>query len=243
MKDGTFWIVIVEDNPKDAARLKVYIDRYISSQDVAAEVTVYGDGRSLLQNYREQIDILFLDIELPQMNGMTVAEKVREQDPFVSIIFMTNMAQYALKGYEVEALGFIVKPASYFLFEKYIAKAIAVSRKNERLKANNIVTLGTDSHFKRVRTDDIVYIIKEKNYIVYYTMNEPPFRERGTMKDILDRFENTTIKQCASGCMVNLQYVSKKVGNDVMIAGQTFSITLPFRKSFTQELMDYMRGV
>ena len=63
------------------------------------------------------------------------------------------------------------------------------------------------------------------------------------MKDILPRFENTSIRQCSSGCMVNLRHVRQKVGNDVFVDDVCLTISLPFRKTFTKDLMDYVRGM
>ena len=64
------------------------------------------------------------------------------------------------------------------------------------------------------------------------------------MKDVLPRFEKTTLKQCQSGCLVNLMHVKRKEGNDVFMDDEAvFTISLPFRKDFTQQLLDYLRGI
>ena len=243
MKNEKLWVVILEDRPKDNQRLSSFIRKYAQQNELSIEISAFTDGLELLKHYDKQFDILFMDIELPMMNGMTAAEKVREMDPLIPIIFTTNMAQYAIQGYEVSALGYMLKPISYFQFENYFTKAIARCQKNQALIENSMITIGSDRNFKRVSTDEIVYIIKDKNYIEYHLESGETIRERGTFKDIIPHLEKTSIKQIGSGCMVNLHYVQKKDGNDISMPDVTFSITIPYRKSFTQELMDYMRGV
>ena len=243
MKHNAAWIVILEDQEADSQRLQGFLLRYGKAHGMEFATSVYRDGTELLQSYDSGFDILFMDIELPVMNGMQTAERVRRMDDMIPIIFTTNMAQYAIKGYEVGALGFMVKPISYILFENYLTKALARCRRNEQIRANSTIMLGGGSSFRQIRTDEIVCVVKDRNYLIYHLLSGEEIRERGAMKDVLERFENTTIKQCATGCLVNLRHVRKKERNEVYLPGAVFSVTMPFRKSFTEELMNYMRGV
>ncbi|MBR4209226.1 MAG: response regulator transcription factor [Verrucomicrobia bacterium] len=243
MKQENFWVVILEDQKKDSDRLCELIRRYAAEHDVKFTLSVFQDGTELIDHYQSGFDILFMDIELPQMNGMMAAEKMRERDPYIPIIFTTNMAQYAVRGYEVEALGFMVKPVSYYPFENYMTKALTKCRWVEKIRTNQMISLGSSSNLQRVYVDDIMYIVKDRNYLIYHLQSGKELKERGNIKDVLPRFENTTIRQCANGCLVNLKYVRKKEGTEILLPGMSFSITMPFRKSFTQELMDYVRGV
>ena len=243
MKDGHFWVVVTEDQEKDYQRLSGFIRQYEKKNGLQLEITRFSDGSQLLEHYDKRFDILFMDIRLPQVSGMEASEKVRQHNDFIPIIFTTNMAQYAIQGYEVAAIGFMLKPIPYYQFENYLTKAIVMCRKNQDLLKNNVITLGGEKNFKRISTDDIMYIMKDKNYIDYHLTNQEVFRERGTFKAVIPRFQNTTIKQLASGCMVNLRYVQKKEGNDVYLRDIVISITMPYRKSFTEDLMDYMRGI
>lgn len=242
MKNNATWIAILEDQEADSERLRGFLKRYGEAHGTELTVSVYRDGMELLSGYDSGFDILFMDIELPRMNGMQTAERVRQMNEQIPIIFTTNMAQYAIKGYEVGALGFMVKPVSYILFENYLTKALSRCRRNELLQANSTVMLGSGSSFRQISVDEIVCIIKEGNYLIYRMIDGEEIRERGAMKNVLQRFEGTTIKQCATGCLVNLCHVRKKERNEVYLPGVVFTITMPFRKSFTQELMNYMRG-
>ena len=104
---------IVEDSPRELEHLKECLARYSAERDIPLETTAFGDAASFLEHYRADYDIVFMDIELPGINGMEAAHRLREIDQQVILIFVTNMAQFAVKGYEVDALDYIIKPAQY----------------------------------------------------------------------------------------------------------------------------------
>lgn len=244
MRNDTILVVVLEDEEKDCARLKSHIKRYSQEHSVDIEIVTFQNGLDLLKNYSGDFDILFVDIEIPGMDGMKVSEKVRQIDALIPIIITTNMAQYAIKGYEVDALGFIVKPLPFSMLSYYLARALTKCQRNKKLKQNSVITITTASgSMKQLYVDEIRYVVKEKNYIVYDLRSGEQIKERGTMKDIIPRFENTTLKQCTSGCLINLRYIEQKVGNEVYLSDTVFSIAMPFRKTFTKELMDYVRGM
>lgn len=103
-------VAVAEDNPKDRERLLSFLKKYGEEKDVQIEVAEYTDGSELLDQYRPCYDVIFLDVEMPQMDGMKAAEKIRETDEEVILIFITNMAKYAIRGYEVQALDYVLKP-------------------------------------------------------------------------------------------------------------------------------------
>ena len=97
-------VSIVEDSEKDARRLKKYVERYAEELGEIVEINLHWDGLDFLKSYKLDADLVFLDIEMPLFNGLEVSQKLREIDRDVNIVFVTNMAQYALKGYKVGAL-------------------------------------------------------------------------------------------------------------------------------------------
>ena len=94
-------IAIVEDAVRD--QLTDYVRRYTRQYGTEFEVTCFTDGDEILENYRPAFDIIFLDVEMKRLNGMETAQRIRELDDDVLLIFITNMAQYAIKGYSVGA--------------------------------------------------------------------------------------------------------------------------------------------
>ena len=103
-------VAIVEDDLSCVQQLREYLSRYQKSSEEDIEVAVYPDGMAVVEQYRPVFDVLLLDIEMPRLDGMAAAREIRRTDPEVIMIFITNMARYAIKGYEVNALDFVLKP-------------------------------------------------------------------------------------------------------------------------------------
>ena len=92
---------------------------------------VYSDGDQIVHKYKSQYDIILMDVEMKFMDGMSAAEEIRKADTEVVIIFITNMAQYAIRGYAVDALDYVLKPVSYFAFSQRLNRAISRMKKRE----------------------------------------------------------------------------------------------------------------
>ena len=97
-------IAIVEDEAAVREQLAGYVQRYTRQYGIQFEVTMFTDGVEILEDYRPVYDIIFLDVEMQHLDGMETARRIRELDSDVLLIFITNMAQYAIKGYAVGCL-------------------------------------------------------------------------------------------------------------------------------------------
>ena len=117
-------IAIVEDDVHDKARLKKCLKRYEEETQRRFEVTEFSDGEDIITEYMAKYDLILMDIEMTFMNGMSAARRIREMDPDVELIFITNMPQYAIQGYKVNALDYLLKPLSYFSFTETMNKAL-----------------------------------------------------------------------------------------------------------------------
>ena len=113
MKTDSYQVAIVEDDSQASSQLKEMLLRFGGESFVSFEVDTYSDGLKFISSFHAQYDLVFLDIEMPYLNGMDAAKKIRETDKNVLIVFVTNLAQFALEGYEVQAFDFILKPITY----------------------------------------------------------------------------------------------------------------------------------
>ena len=113
-------IAVVEDDKTYAAQLKEYLVRYGTETNQKISVALFPDGEDIVTDYSAEFDIILMDVEMTFMDGMTAAEKIREKDNEVVIIFITNMPQYAIQGYKVDALDYVLKPISYFAFSQTV---------------------------------------------------------------------------------------------------------------------------
>ena len=103
-------VAIVEDEAAVRDQLMGYVQRYMRQYDAQIEVTMFTDGVEILEGYRPVYDIIFLDVEMQHLDGMETASRIRALDSDVLLIFITNMAQYAIEGYAVGALDYVLKP-------------------------------------------------------------------------------------------------------------------------------------
>ena len=117
-------IAIVEDEKVASDLIYDYLLDYGKKSGEEFNVTVFKDPLALLDNYKPAYDLIFMDIMMPNMDGMQASHKLRELDSSVLLIFITNMGDYAVKGYDVGASAFIKKPVSYFDFEQKMNRAI-----------------------------------------------------------------------------------------------------------------------
>ena len=124
-------VAIVEDDDSFAANVKEYLQQYAQETGEKIDSVRYTDGDALVTDYKGNYDIILMDIEMGLMNGMEDAELVRSVDDEVTIIFVTNMAQYAIKGYAVRALDYLLKPISYPAFSECLKKAVSRIRKKQ----------------------------------------------------------------------------------------------------------------
>lgn len=115
-------IALVEDEAEVRAQLQGYVQRHTRQYGTEFAVTEFADGMELLDDYRPVYDILFLDVEMKHLDGMETARRVRELDKDVIIVFITNMAQYAIGGYAVGALDYVLKPVPYLRFRSSCAR-------------------------------------------------------------------------------------------------------------------------
>ena len=103
-------IAIVDDSRKDAERLKGYVEQFCAEQEEPVQIFVYRDGLDFLDEMKKNFDIVFMDVEMPHLDGIKTAKRMRETDESTVLVFITNMAQYAIHGYEVNAIEYMVKP-------------------------------------------------------------------------------------------------------------------------------------
>ena len=213
-------IAFVEDDKKYRDLLSQYLNVYISKNKHEFSSLFFSDGEKFLAS-DNSFDIVCFDIDLPGMNGMETAKKLREKNPECVILFITNLAQYAIKGYEVEALDFAVKPLSYPDFEMKMNKAQRYLEK----KQNYQVSVDTiDGTIALLNTDDILYVEVIKHYLTYHTKTKD-YVVRGTMKKEENKLKFDFFFRTNSGFLVNMKNISQVDGDTIYIGKKALPIS------------------
>ena len=126
-------IAIVEDDDSYIRALTGYLEQYGEQHSLSFHTSIFHDGLDIVTDYKADYDIILMDIQMKHLDGMTTAEKIRKLDEDVSFIFITSTVSFAVQGYLVDALGYVVKPVSYLAFSQILGKAIKkVTQKQQK---------------------------------------------------------------------------------------------------------------
>ncbi len=146
------------------------------------ELSLFDDGDEIVSDYRAVYDIIFLDVQMRRMDGMAAAERIRQMDKDVLLIFITNMAQFAIRGYAVDALDYVLKPVPYFAFSQQLQKA--VTRLQARQKT--FLTVPVEGGLRRVDVASLYYLESGEHKVRLYT-EDGVLTASGTLKSFEDK--------------------------------------------------------
>lgn len=226
---------IVEDEEKTCELLKCFIERSCQEYGENVMVVKYFSAEKFLQEYSGEVDVVFMDINLPGINGMKAAKALCERDKKVLLIFVTNLAQYAINGYEVGAFDFVVKPISYGSF---VLKMNRVFGCLSMCRKRTIVV--STRHGKQVLDTETLKYVEITGHSISYHMDEEVVVASGTLKDMAKQLEGLPFAMCNRCYLVNLSYVTKISGVDVTVGGETLLISRPRRKDFLKAFNDFL---
>ena len=229
-------IAIVEDEEIFARELEEYVRRYAAETFRDVSITHYSDGEEIAGNYRGGFDLLLMDIQMTFMDGMTAAEKIRERDPEVIIIFITNLSQYAIQGYSVQAFDYILKPLNYFPFSEFFGRAV---ERVLRLDNTPYYTIRLKDGMRKVAIRDIYYIEINNHTLIYHT-SSGIFQTTGKMKEIENELAEHDFSRCNNSYLVNLSHVDSIQENDAVVHGDLLPISRSRKKEFSSALITYI---
>lgn len=238
IKESPMNIALVEDDGCAANTIMEYAKKYNSQYSAELNVTRFSDAESLLKNYRHSTySIIFMDIDLPKINGLEAARQLRYVDKTVVIIFVTKMAQYAQKGYEVNALDYMVKPVAYADFCLKIKKAVNVARSRE----SRIVLIPSGNGFFRLSTDNIIYV-EVMGHQLKYQLVDGTIEVRGTLAAVEKNLSDKGFLRCSNCYLVNSRFINSVSGYDLDVGGYILKISHPRHRRFVEELMKLYSG-
>jgi len=228
-------VAIVEDDPEQAQILKLYLERYEQEHGTSFHISFFSGSLAFLNDVRTIFDIVFMDIEMPYKNGMEAAEEMRRLNTESCLIFVTKMAQYAIKGYEVDAMDFLVKPVPYPIFSFKVAKAISKVEKRKQAE----LTLRLKNGIVRLQVSDIRYVLVDQHRIFYHTSHG--IQEAwGSLLQAEESLKPLGFSRCSSNCLVNLRCVTKVMNNKVFLGDETVSLSRGKKKTFMEDLTQFL---
>ena len=228
-------IAIVEDEDLYAGQLNDFIEQYTEESHETIRTTRFRDGDEIVEKYDGSFDIILMDIQMKFMDGMSAAEEIRKKDRNVIIMFITNRVDYAIRGYEVDALDYIVKPVSYFSFAKKLERAISrIPREKDAT-----ITLSYPQGMVRLKVDDIYYTESEGHNLIYHTAHND-YRIRQRMSEAEETLGPHGFFRSNKGYLVNLKHVDGVQDGCCLIAGQRLLISRARKAEFMMAMTEYI---
>lgn len=227
-------IAIVEDVYEDSLQLQEYLHQYEKENGENFEITLFSDGDEIVHKYKPVYDIILMDIELKFMDGMAAAEEIRKLDTEVVIMFVTNTPQYAIRGYEVDAFDYVLKPVSYFAFSQRLSRALSRMKKRE----SKMLAINLKGGVFRLDVSNIFYIESRGHDIIFYT-SSGEYVTSGTMRDIEEKMVPMNFFRGNKGYLINLAHVDGVKDNCAIVKGKQLVLSRARRKDFMESLAAY----
>ena len=223
-------IAVCDDEEKFRTHEKDLIDKLAGSIDVI--VDSYSDGRKLLEAFdKKPYDVLFLDIEMPAMDGITLAKKLRERSDSIYIVFLTGHVEYALEGYEVNALRYLTKPVSEDKLREVLRFVMDKSKSKRQLM------IKVDGEETLINVSDIIYLEAQNQYVMIYTTSGE-YLVRYNIGDFEEQLKNDGFFRTHRGYLVSLAKVKKLVKSDVLVEGIDDEVSVPVSRSNIKPLKE-----
>jgi len=236
---STFNIAVVENDQTQSDFLVSCIKKSAENLNISVNIKTYKDGLDIIEDIKILFDIIYFDIEMKFLDGMTSAKKIRERDENVLIVFITNHVQYAVEGYQVNASDFLLKPVKYLSFHEHFTKTIKKISSDDEPR----LIIRTATALRSIKYTDIYFLESEAHFIHIHTTTKTI-----TIKDTMKNMETKLILENpknnfsrSNNCyIVNLAHVMSVDKDIISIGNHDLKISRPRKKQFMESLVNYM---
>ena len=230
-------VAIVDDELEMRQIMTDYVKRFGEEAGIELEAVSFESGGQFLECYKMVYDIIIFDIDMPGINGIDTARKLRETDNNVTIIFVTNISQYAINGYEVDAVDYILKPVSYYDFSMKFHRTVAKAAQ----KKEHIIKIETGEGTRKLRLPALVYVEVLSHYLYFHTTKRD-YRSRGNISDVEKELEKYNFVRIHRSYIVNLRYVNKVLSKEVTVGEKVLPVSRNYKDKLKEEYLKYIRG-
>lgn len=231
-------IAICDDNIEFLNKIYNDLNSIVSDiKDEKIEILTFSSGEEFLAHYQvnKNIDIIFLDILMKNVNGMEVAKRIRKRDSKMIIFFLTSIKHYAIEGYNVNASGYLLKPVEHNKLKRELLKAIDKIKRDR----NQFIIEKNDSGLYKIYFDEIVYIETSSRNTVIHLLNEDIVSYK-SMKKHLEVLGKNHFFRIHEAYIVNLKYIKKVLGYDIELSnGTVLNVSKKRKKDFMSRLSSY----
>ncbi len=228
-------IAIIEDEYDMSNDLKKHVEMFFNQHEKNISIDIFDNAVKFLDKYKTGYNLVFMDINLPYMNGIEASEKLRQKDPMVIIVFVTSLAQYAIEGYKVHAFDYVLKPVNYYNFALTLERILPHLKNNDK----SIVIYTNKTSFKKILIDRIKYIEINNHKLIFHTL-DGDYETHGALNDYVDMLKDDYFELCNRCYLINLKMVSQVTPDSVIIDDESLLISRPKRKQFLHVLNEFI---
>lgn len=228
-------IAVVDDIDEDAASTMGMVRQFYSDDERLFHIERFATADDFLDRYEDQFSLIFFDIEMPGLDGMAASAILRMRDHKVPIIFTTKIAQLATKGYEVAAVGYLVKPFDFPIF------SLTMSRALEQVEASHETRLAiaSEGSTKYLSSRDIRYIEVRDHALLYHVGGGEVWKSWGSLKEVAKQLESANFISINRYCIVNMEWVESVSDHAVIIDGLSVAPSRVRISAIRQALLQY----
>ena len=213
-------IKILEDDPADRDTLIECLRKYEREQGQSFSITAYDNPSDFMDNYHMDADLIFMDIELPGINGIETSHQLRAA---------------AINGYEVDALDFVIKPINYYRFSSMMLRAL----RNLPVRDEKEVILQAAGTIRRMRISQIYYVEIQDHLLLYHT-DMGRIEAWGKLSDVEAELDTYNFARCSSAHLVNMQHITSVSKTEVIVGSTKLPISQRKRKAFCDRVIAYL---
>ena len=233
-------IALVDDEEKCFNIYQEFIKRYFDETGIRIDPLTFNNGYDILEKFPSEVDAIFMDIDMPQINGIETSIKIRALDEDVPIIFVTNLAKFAIEGYKVHALDFILKPLKYFDFKLELEKINKFSKKED----NEYLWIKEGSTNYKVLLKDIYYIeVIRHDLILHKKDGNKTFRgSLVSIEEEINKINDKLFSRCNNCFLINLYYVDS-ISKDTLqlLNKEKLQISRNRKKKFVEDVSIFFK--
>ncbi len=204
-------IAICDDSQADRNYIQDLTLAWVKERRIDASISPFSSAENFLFQYQEEkdFDILLLDIEMGEMDGVSLAKTLRKDNETVQIVFVTGYSDYISEGYEVEALHYLMKPVKEMKLKEVLDRALDKLSKNEK-----VLNLEVGGEMARIPVYQIRYLDVQANYVTIHAKEDYTIKK--TLSQVAAELDDRFYKVGRSA-VVNLTYINRVTKTDIYL--------------------------
>lgn len=228
-----FKCIIVDDEPP-ATRI---LENYIGKVNFLEKAGIFNDSLKALEFLNSNsVDVIFLDIQMPQLTGLQLSKIISKN---IKVIFTTAYPDFALEGFELNAVDYLLKPISFERFYQAVSKLNSEPKSETVIAPNSpdFIFVKTDgkNKFQKVFLSDILYVESLQNYVCIHTSKQQIITH-SSLKNVIESLPSTNFIQTHKSYVVSLQHIESTDNFSVFVNGKELPIGATFKDAFFDKI-------